>query len=211
MAEYFSEPYPARADGGVAALPRGAARRDRLRAGAVSDRTRATQRTSAEPPSCAPGHDAARRRARRSPKSSRARLTTVQDLLFLPAAALRGPHARRADRRAARTASARSIEGEVQLTEVVFRRRRAAAVPASPTARASLTLRFFHFSGAQQEGLARGTRLRCFGEVRRGPRRPRDRASGISARRRRRRRARRNADADLSAHRRRAAGPPARS
>jgi ATP-dependent DNA helicase RecG len=33
----------------------------------------------------------------------------------------------------------------------------------------SLTLRFFHFSGAQQANLARGTRIRCFGEVRRGP------------------------------------------
>src|SRR5690606_1507631 len=32
-----------------------------------------------------------------------------------------------------------------------------------------LTLRFFHFSRAQQEGFARGTKLRCFGEVRRGP------------------------------------------
>ena len=31
-----------------------------------------------------------------------------------------------------------------------------------------LTLRFFHFSGAQQEQLVRGARLRCFGEVRRG-------------------------------------------
>ena len=33
----------------------------------------------------------------------------------------------------------------------------------------SLTLRFFYFSNAQREGLARGTRLRCHGEVRRGP------------------------------------------
>src|SRR5690606_7726642 len=32
-----------------------------------------------------------------------------------------------------------------------------------------LTLRFFHFSRAQQEGFARGTPLRCIGEVRRGP------------------------------------------
>ncbi|HYB32988.1 MAG TPA: ATP-dependent DNA helicase RecG, partial [Steroidobacteraceae bacterium] len=32
-----------------------------------------------------------------------------------------------------------------------------------------LTLRFFHFSASQQQGLSRGTRLRCFGEVRRGP------------------------------------------
>jgi ATP-dependent DNA helicase RecG len=31
-----------------------------------------------------------------------------------------------------------------------------------------LTLRFFHFSGAQQQQLVRGARLRCFGEVRRG-------------------------------------------
>ena len=42
-------------------------------------------------------------------------------------------------------------------------------MPASATAPGSLTLRFFHFSGAQQQGLARGTRLRCFGEIRRGP------------------------------------------
>ena len=33
----------------------------------------------------------------------------------------------------------------------------------------SLTLRFFHFSRAQQKGLQRGTRLRCYGEVRKGP------------------------------------------
>ncbi|MCK6372450.1 MAG: OB-fold nucleic acid binding domain-containing protein, partial [Gammaproteobacteria bacterium] len=32
-----------------------------------------------------------------------------------------------------------------------------------------LTLRFFYFSKAQQDGLARGSRLVCFGEVRKGP------------------------------------------
>jgi ATP-dependent DNA helicase RecG len=32
-----------------------------------------------------------------------------------------------------------------------------------------MTLRFFHFSAAQQQALTRGTRLRCFGEIRRGP------------------------------------------
>src|SRR6185437_13333599 len=32
-----------------------------------------------------------------------------------------------------------------------------------------LTLRFFYFSQAQREGLARGALLRCYGEVRRGP------------------------------------------
>ncbi len=33
----------------------------------------------------------------------------------------------------------------------------------------SLTLRFFHFSRAQQDNLARGARISCFGEVRLGP------------------------------------------
>jgi ATP-dependent DNA helicase RecG len=60
------------------------------------------------------------------------------------------------------------IEGEVQLTEVVFRRRRQLLTRLSDGS-GFLTLRFFHFSASQQEGLVRGARLRCFGEVRRGP------------------------------------------
>ena len=32
-----------------------------------------------------------------------------------------------------------------------------------------LTLRFFYFTAQQQAGLARGARIRCFGEARRGP------------------------------------------
>ena len=60
------------------------------------------------------------------------------------------------------------VEGEVQLTEVAFRRRRQLLTRLSDGS-GFLTLRFFHFSASQQEGLARGTRLRCFGEVRRGP------------------------------------------
>ncbi len=40
---------------------------------------------------------------------------------------------------------------------------------ASPTAPGFVTLRFFHFSGAQQAQLVRGQRLRCFGEARLGP------------------------------------------
>jgi ATP-dependent DNA helicase RecG len=60
------------------------------------------------------------------------------------------------------------VEGEVQLTDVVFRRRRALLVRLSDGS-GFLTLRFFYFSRAQVEGLARGTLLRCFGEVRRGP------------------------------------------
>jgi ATP-dependent DNA helicase RecG len=60
------------------------------------------------------------------------------------------------------------VEGEVQLTEIVFRRRRQ-LLSRIADGSGFLTLRFFHFSGSQQQGLARGVRLRCFGEVRRGP------------------------------------------
>src|SRR5882757_1530405 len=60
------------------------------------------------------------------------------------------------------------IEGEVQLSEVTFRRRRQLLCRISDGS-GWLTLRFFHFSGAQQTQLARGARLRCFGEVRPGP------------------------------------------
>ena len=60
------------------------------------------------------------------------------------------------------------VEGEVQITDVVFRRRRAMLVRISDGS-GFLNLRFFYFSRAQQEGLARGTRIRRIGEARRGP------------------------------------------
>jgi len=60
------------------------------------------------------------------------------------------------------------VEGEIQLTQLAYRRRRQLQCSLSDGS-GFLTLRFFHFSTSQQEGLARGTRLRCFGEVRRGP------------------------------------------
>jgi ATP-dependent DNA helicase RecG len=60
------------------------------------------------------------------------------------------------------------IEGEIQLTEVTHRRRRQ-LISRIADGSGFLTLRFFHFSAAQQSGLARGTVLRCYGEVRRGP------------------------------------------
>ena len=60
------------------------------------------------------------------------------------------------------------IEGEVQLAEIVFRRRRALLVRLADGS-GFITLRFFHFSSSQQEGLARGARLRCYGEARLGP------------------------------------------
>lgn len=60
------------------------------------------------------------------------------------------------------------IEGEVELTEIIFRKRRSLLCRIADGTGA-LTLRFFYFSNAQKEGLARGTRLRCFGEIRMGP------------------------------------------
>lgn len=59
------------------------------------------------------------------------------------------------------------IEGEVLLSEIVFRRRRQLLVRLSDGS-GVITLRFFYFSRAQQEGMARGVRLRCHGDVRRG-------------------------------------------
>ncbi|HTT02370.1 MAG TPA: ATP-dependent DNA helicase RecG [Steroidobacteraceae bacterium] len=94
-------------------------------------------------------------------------VTQVQDLLFvLP---LRYEDRTRIARIGALVPGMRAaVEGEVQLTEVVYRRRRQLLCRIADGS-GWLTLRFFHFSGSQQSGLARGVRLRCFGEVRRGP------------------------------------------
>jgi ATP-dependent DNA helicase RecG len=61
-----------------------------------------------------------------------------------------------------------AVEGEIQLTEVAYRGRRQLLTRIYDGS-AMLTLRFFYFSASQQAHLARGTRLRCFGEARRGP------------------------------------------
>jgi ATP-dependent DNA helicase RecG len=60
------------------------------------------------------------------------------------------------------------VEGEVLLSEVAFRGRRQLLCRIADGSGA-LTLRFFHFSSSQQQALARGVRLRCFGEIRRAP------------------------------------------
>ena len=61
-----------------------------------------------------------------------------------------------------------SVEGEVLLTEVAFRGRRQMLCKIADGS-GFLTLRFFYFTAQQQQGLARGTRIRCFGEARKGP------------------------------------------
>jgi len=59
------------------------------------------------------------------------------------------------------------VEGEVDHSEIRFGRRRALLVHISDGT-GSLILRFFHFSAAQKNNLARGKQIRCFGEIRRG-------------------------------------------
>jgi ATP-dependent DNA helicase RecG len=100
-------------------------------------------------------------------KLTRLGISQVQDLLFvLPS--------RYEDRTqisaigSVRPGARAVVEGEIQLTEVVYRRRRQLLCRITDGT-GSLTLRFFYFSGAQQANLARGSRIRCFGEVRRGP------------------------------------------
>lgn len=68
---------------------------------------------------------------------------------------------------AAREGSDVVVEGEIRAADVVFGRRRS-LVARLQDGSGTLTLRFFHFSAAQKNGLQTGTRLRCFGQVRRG-------------------------------------------
>jgi ATP-dependent DNA helicase RecG len=59
------------------------------------------------------------------------------------------------------------IEGEVQLSEIKYGKRRMLLCHLSDgTGR--LVLRFFHFNAQQKESLSRGVRLRCYGEARKG-------------------------------------------
>jgi ATP-dependent DNA helicase RecG len=59
------------------------------------------------------------------------------------------------------------IEGEVKLADVVFGKRRSLAVRLQDGT-GTVTLRFYHFSAAQKNNLEKGTRIRCYGEARRG-------------------------------------------
>jgi ATP-dependent DNA helicase RecG len=100
-------------------------------------------------------------------KLGRLNVTRVADLLFvLP---LRYEDRTRVSQIGALAPGMRAaVEGEVQLTEVAYRGRRQLLCRISDGS-GMLTLRFFYFSANQQANLTRGTRLRCFGEVRRGP------------------------------------------
>ncbi len=94
-------------------------------------------------------------------------ITTVQDLLFhLP---------RRYEDRtrvtpigALRPGGQAVVEADVELTEVRFGRRRSLLIRVADGT-GGLTIRLFHFSAAQQQAFARGSRFRFFGDVRSGP------------------------------------------
>jgi ATP-dependent DNA helicase RecG len=99
-------------------------------------------------------------------KLKRLNIRTVQDVLFhLPS--------RYEDRtRIVPMGSVRAgeqvvVQGEIDLAEVKFGRRRSLLVRISDGTGA-LTLRFFHFNKAQQAGFVRGSHVRCFGEARNG-------------------------------------------
>ncbi|MES9897616.1 MAG: ATP-dependent DNA helicase RecG [Sedimenticola sp.] len=61
------------------------------------------------------------------------------------------------------------VEGVVDASDIRFGRRRSLLVQLSDGS-GTIILRFFHFTAAQKSMLARGVRLRCFGELRNGPR-----------------------------------------
>jgi ATP-dependent DNA helicase RecG len=105
--------------------------------------------------------------ARNADKLARLNIETVQDLLFhLPL--------RYQDRTriqpigSVRRGDQVVIEGEVDLAEIKFGRRRSLLVKISDGT-GGIILRFFYFSNTQRQALTRGARLRCFGEVRNGP------------------------------------------
>jgi ATP-dependent DNA helicase RecG len=59
------------------------------------------------------------------------------------------------------------VQGEVELAEVRFGRRRSLLVRISDGT-GVVTLRFFHFNAAQKAGFERGRGIRCYGEARKG-------------------------------------------
>ncbi len=94
-------------------------------------------------------------------------LVTLQDLWFhLP---LRYEDKTRITAiRDLRVGDTAQVEGRVEAIEKGFRFRAQLRVAISDDSAQTLLLRFFHFNNAQVRQLEIGTRLRCYGEVRRG-------------------------------------------
>ena len=96
----------------------------------------------------------------------RLQIYTVQDLLFhLPI--------RYQDRTRIRAVAALRpgeecvVIGNIEHSEVVFRKRRMLLVSVEDGT-GSVLLRFFYFNKTQRENLIRGSKIRCFGEIRQG-------------------------------------------
>jgi ATP-dependent DNA helicase RecG len=104
---------------------------------------------------------------RNAARLQRLGLDTIQDLLFhLP---LRYEDRTRVRPMGTlRSGDQAVVEGDIDLAEVKFGKRRSLLVRISDGT-GQLTLRFFHFNKTQQANLTRGVRIRCFGEVRPGP------------------------------------------
>ncbi|MGR9090538.1 MAG: ATP-dependent DNA helicase RecG, partial [Gammaproteobacteria bacterium] len=100
-------------------------------------------------------------------KLTRLHIHTIRDLLFhLP---MRYQDRTRLSRIGALVPRSEVvIEGTVELSQVLFGRRRSLVVRIADGSGAIL-LRFFHFNRAQQTRFAQGRLFRCYGEVRRGP------------------------------------------
>lgn len=94
-------------------------------------------------------------------------IRSVQDLLFhLPIRYEDRTRIVSVDR--LRPGLAAGVVGVIQSARVTFGRRRSLLVTLADDT-GHLVLRFFHFSGAQKNGLSPGVRLQCYGEVRPGP------------------------------------------
>ena len=99
-------------------------------------------------------------------KLSRLHILSIRDLLFhLPARYQ--DRTRRSEIGALVQGAEVVVEGEVDVAQVVFGRRRSLVVRLSDGTGA-IVLRFFHFNRAQQNRFSRGRSFRCYGEVRRG-------------------------------------------
>lgn len=99
-------------------------------------------------------------------KLTKLHIHSVQDLLFhLP---LRySDRTRVTAMGTAQTGASVVLEGRVVACSVVFGRRRSLMCRVQDES-GTITLRFFHFSGAQKAQLQPGASIRCFGECRRG-------------------------------------------
>ncbi len=93
-------------------------------------------------------------------------LSTVQDVLFhLPFRYQDRTQLTRIG--VLRPGSEALLAGTIDLTDTVFRGRRSLMCRVSDGS-GHITLRFFHFTAAQRDKLARGRQIRCFGEARLG-------------------------------------------